>query len=225
MTKAAPIALIPPMTAPIRPSKKPGLGLERELAARAQGYSCIVGLDEVGRGPLAGPVVSAAVVLDLDDVPQGLADSKALSAQRREALFAEILATAKVGIASVSHAEIDTINIRQASLLAMCRAMAALPCTPDMAFVDGNDPPRLPCATEAVIKGDSSIASIAAASIVAKVMRDRMMARLSEAYPAYGFASNAGYSTKVHLQVLASDGPCPFHRLSFAPLKQGLLDL
>ncbi|HZH09409.1 MAG TPA: ribonuclease HII [Microvirga sp.] len=213
------------MTAPIRSPKKTGLGLERELAARAAGYTCIVGLDEVGRGPLAGPVVSAAVVLDLDNVPQGLADSKALSAQKREALFAEILATSKVGIASVSHAEIDTINIRQASLLAMCRAMAALPCTPDMAFVDGNDPPRLPCATEAVIKGDSSIASIAAASIVAKVVRDRMMARLSEAYPTYGFASNAGYSTRTHLQVLATDGPCPFHRLSFAPLRQGLLDL
>jgi len=213
------------MTAPIRSPKKTGLGLERELATRAAGYTCIVGLDEVGRGPLAGPVVSAAVVLDLDNVPQGLADSKALSAQKREALFAEILATSKVGIASVSHAEIDTINIRQASLLAMCRAMAALPCTPDMAFVDGNDPPRLPCATEAVIKGDSSIASIAAASIVAKVVRDRMMARLSEAYPTYGFASNAGYSTRTHLQVLATDGPCPFHRLSFAPLRQGLLDL
>ncbi|WP_243372477.1 ribonuclease HII [Microvirga solisilvae] len=213
------------MTASIRSTKKPGLGLDRELSARAQGYTCIVGLDEVGRGPLAGPVVSAAVVLDLGNAPQGLADSKTLSAQKRETLFAEILATAKVGIASVSHAEIDTINIRQASLLAMCRAMAALPCTPDMAFVDGNDPPRLPCATEAVIKGDSSIASIAAASIVAKVVRDRMMARLGEAYPAYGFASNAGYSTKTHLSVLASDGPCPFHRLSFAPLKQGLLDL
>jgi len=213
------------MNAPIRPPKKTGLGLERELSAHAAGYSCIVGLDEVGRGPLAGPVVSAAVVLDLGNVPVGLADSKALSAQKREALFADMLATSKVGIASVPHAEIDAINIRQASLLAMCRAMAALPCTPDMAFVDGNDPPRLPCATEAVIKGDSSIASIAAASIVAKVVRDRMMARLGETYPAYGFASNAGYSTKMHLQVLTTDGPCPFHRLSFAPLKQGLLDL
>lgn len=222
------------MTAPIRSSKTQvsetrasktqGLGLDREHSARAAGFTCIAGLDEVGRGPLAGPVVSAAVVLDLDHVPQGLADSKALSGQKREVLFAEILATAKVGIASVSHAEIDSINIRQASLQAMCRALAALPCTPDIAFVDGNDPPRLPCATEAVIKGDSSIASIAAASIVAKVVRDRMMARLSHAYPAYGFASNAGYSTKLHLQVLASDGPCPFHRLSFSPLKQGLLD-
>lgn len=212
------------MTAPIRPSKL-GLDLDRELAARAAGYSCIAGLDEVGRGPLAGPVVSAAVVLDLERVPQGLADSKALTAAKRESLFSEILATAHVGIASVAHTEIDTINIRQASLLAMCRAFAALPCKPDMAFVDGNDPPRLPCATEAVIKGDSSIASIAAASIVAKVVRDRMMTRLGETYPAYGFASNAGYSTKTHLTVLTSDGPCPYHRLSFAPLRQGLLDL
>src|SRR4051812_19672982 len=215
----------PLMTAPIRTSPKTCLGLDREHALRAAGYRCIAGLDEVGRGPLAGPVVSAAVVLDLDNVPRGLADSKALTAARREALFAEILATARGGIASVSHQEIDTINIRQASLLAMCRALAALPCKPDMALVDGNDPPGLPCATEAVIKGDSHIASIAAASIVAKVVRDRMMARLGQSYPAYGFASNAGYSTKVHLSVLAADGPCPFHRLSFAPLKQGLLDL
>jgi len=211
------------MTTLIRPSKS--LGLDRELAARAQGYSCIAGLDEVGRGPLAGPVVSAAVVLDLGNVPQGLADSKALTAAKREALFAEILATSEVGIASVSHQEIDTINIRQASLLAMCRALAALPCTPDMAFVDGNDPPNLPCSAEAVIKGDSSIASVAAASIVAKVVRDRMMARLGNAYPAYGFASNAGYSTKAHLTAVASEGPCPFHRMSFSPLRQGLLDL
>ncbi|MFC5484024.1 ribonuclease HII [Microvirga aerilata] len=213
------------MSSSIRSPKSPGLGLDRELSARAQGYSCIAGLDEVGRGPLAGPVVSAAVVLDLDHVPQGLADSKALTAARREALFAEILATSRVGLASVSHQEIDTINIRQASLLAMCRALAALPCKPDMAFVDGNDPPGLPCSTEAVIKGDSSIASIAAASIVAKVVRDRMMARLGQAYPAYGFASNAGYSTKAHLSAVASEGPCPFHRLSFSPLRQGLLDL
>lgn len=213
------------MTAPIRLRKSSGLGLERELTARTGGYTCIAGLDEVGRGPLAGPVVSAAVVLDLDNVPQGLADSKALTAAKREALFAEILATSHVGVASISHQEIDTINIRQASLLAMCRALAALPCTPDIAFVDGNDPPHLPCATEAVIKGDSSIASIAAASIIAKVVRDRMMARLGQAYPAYGFASNAGYSTKAHLSAVASEGPCPFHRLSFSPLRQGLLDL
>ena len=213
------------MTAPIRPAPKNSLGLEREQAARAAGFTCVAGLDEVGRGPLAGPVVAAAVVLDLGCVPEGLADSKLLTAARRDALFPEILATAQVGIASVSHREIDSINIRQASLLAMCRALSALPCRPDMALVDGNDPPPLPCSTEAVVKGDSSIASIAAASIVAKVVRDRMMARLGNAYPAYGFARNAGYSTRTHLTVLASQGPCPFHRMSFAPLRQGLLDL
>jgi ribonuclease HII len=224
MTGKAIEALIRRMTAPIRPSKA-NLGTARELAARAMGYTCVAGLDEVGRGPLAGPVVSAAVVLDLDAVPDGLADSKALSPQKREALFAEIMATSHVGIASISHAEIDVINIRQASLLAMCRALAALPCRPDMALVDGNDPPDLPCSVEAIVKGDSSIASIAAASIVAKVVRDRLMARLGTVYPSYGFASNAGYSTKTHLSVLASEGPCPFHRLSFSPLRQGLLDL
>ena len=225
MAKPGRFGFHPAMTAPIRPSPKTSLGLERELAARAAGFTCIAGLDEVGRGPLAGPVVSAAVVLDLDHVPEGLADSKMLTAARREALFSEILAAAQVGIASVPHRDIDAINIRQASLLAMCRALAALPCRPDMALVDGNDPPGLPCATEAIVKGDSRIASIAAASVVAKVLRDRMMARLGNAYPAYGFASNAGYSTRGHLTVLASEGPCPFHRLSFAPLRQGLLDL
>lgn len=213
------------MTAAIRATRKTGLGLKRERALSRAGYRCIAGLDEVGRGPLAGPVVSAAVVLDLKNVPQGLADSKTLTGQKREALFQEILATAHVGLASISHAEIDTINIRQASLLAMRRALAALPCKPDMALVDGNDPPPLPCDLEAVIKGDSSIASIAAASIVAKVVRDRLMARLGIHYPSYGFATNAGYSTRTHLSVLSSEGPCPFHRLSFAPLRQGLPDL
>ncbi|MBM6594573.1 ribonuclease HII [Microvirga sp. BT291] len=213
------------MPSPI-PSRRPiSLGLERELSLRAGGRACIAGLDEVGRGPLAGPVVSAAIVLDLERVPDGLADSKALTASRRETLFAQILATSKVGIATISHTDIDSINIRQASLLAMCRALAALPCKPDMALVDGNDPPRLPCSVEAVVKGDASIASIAAASIVAKVVRDRLMARLSESFPAYGFASNAGYSTKTHLSALSDVGPCPFHRMSFSPLRQGLLDL
>ncbi len=179
----------------------------------------------MGRGPLAGPVVSAAVVLDLDRVPDGLADSKALTAARRESLFVEILATAKVGVASVSHAEIDAINIRQASLMAMRRALAALSCTPDMALVDGNDPPALPCCVEAIVRGDSSIASIAAASIVAKVVRDRLMARLAESFPAYGFASNVGYGTRTHLSALASVGPCPFHRTSFSPVRKGLPEL
>jgi ribonuclease HII len=216
--------LVEPVTAPIR-STSTGLRLKRELQLRASGKLCIAGLDEVGRGPLAGPVVSAAVVLDPLNVPEGLADSKALSATRREELFAAILATSQVGIASISHDAIDTINIRQASLQAMCRALAALPCTPDMALVDGNDPPRLPCAVEAVIKGDATIASIAAASIVAKVVRDRMMKRLGTHFPSYGFATNAGYSTAGHLSALNKDGPCPFHRRSFSPLRQGSLDL
>jgi ribonuclease HII len=216
--------LVGSVTAPIR-SPLAGLGLDRELELRAKGRLCIAGLDEVGRGPLAGPVVAAAVVLDPMNVPAGLADSKALTAQRREELFAAILATSQIGIGSISHGSIDTINIRQASLLAMCRALAALPCKPDMALVDGNDPPPLPCAVEAVIKGDSSIASIAAASIVAKVVRDRMMKRLGALYPSYGFVTNAGYSTAGHLSALNRDGPCPFHRRSFSPLRQGSLDL
>jgi ribonuclease HII len=212
------------MKAPIR-HPKPGLGLDRERALLKSGRRCIAGLDEVGRGPLAGPVVAAAVVLDPDNVPEGLADSKSLTGSRREALFPEILATSQVGIATISHAEIDTINIRQASLLAMCRALAALPCTPDVALVDGNDPPDLPCTVEAIVKGDASIASIAAASIVAKVVRDRLMRRLGDRFPLYGFASNAGYSTAGHLSALSNQGPCPFHRRSFAPIRQGVLDL
>ena len=202
-----------------------GLRPDRELALLSAGMRCIAGLDEVGRGPLAGPVVAAAVVLDLDRVPQGLADSKALSAARREELFAEILANAAVGVASLSHRAIDTINIRQASLSAMGRALAALPCAPDFALVDGNDPPPLPCAAEAVVKGDATIASIAAASIVAKVVRDRLMRRLHGHYPAYGFETNAGYSTAAHLSALSRHGPCPFHRQSFSPIRQGVLDL
>lgn len=190
---------------------------EREL--KRCGHGTIAGLDEVGRGPLAGPVVAAAVVLDLRRIPPGLADSKALSAERREELFVAILATAAVGIASVPAREIDWRNIRQASLVAMCRALAALPCIPDAALVDGNDPPDLPCPVHTIVKGDASVPSIAAASIVAKVVRDRTMRRLAESYPAYGFGNNVGYSTTAHLSALAETGPCPFHRATFAPVR------
>jgi ribonuclease HII len=219
--------LVVPVSESIRRPAKPApsLGLRRERALLRNGYRCIAGLDEVGRGPLAGPVVAAAVVLDPRNVPAGLADSKALSEARREALFPEILASAEVGIATISHEEIDSINIRQASLLAMGRALSALPCRPDMALVDGNDPPRLPCPVEAIVKGDATVASIAAASIVAKVVRDRLMKRLGAIFPAYGFGSNAGYSTATHLAALSDQGPCPFHRRSFAPIRQGVLDL
>ncbi len=195
------------------------LKLTRERKLKRCGHGSIAGVDEVGRGPLAGPVVAAAVVLDLRKVPAGLADSKALDRDRREELFLEILATAEVGIGSLSAAEIDRINIRQATLLAMCRALEALPCLPDVALVDGNDPPRLPCPVETIIKGDAHVPSIAAASIVAKVVRDRMMRRLGEVYPAYGFGSNVGYSTAPHLSALSGNGPCPYHRHSFAPVR------
>ena len=133
---------------------RPVLDLSLERALQAQGHNCVAGLDEAGRGPLAGPVVAAAVVLDPMRVPEGLADSKALTAARREALFEAILASAHVGVASVCHATIDAINIRQASLLAMCRALAALAHRPDVALVDGNDPPDLPCAVRTIVKGD-----------------------------------------------------------------------
>jgi ribonuclease HII len=197
----------------------PRLKLTRERKLLREGHHVVAGLDEVGRGPLAGPVVSAAVVLDLRRVPAGLADSKALSPERREELFGLIVASAEVGIGTVSPAEIDRINIRQASLLSMCRALAALPRAPDAALVDGDDPPDLPCPVQTVVKGDSSIPSVAAASIVAKVVRDGIMRRLGERYPAYGFATNVGYATVTHLGALAALGPTPFHRHSFAPVR------
>ena len=198
---------------------RPRLTIRYERKLTRCGHGIIAGIDEAGRAPLAGPVAAAAVILDLDNVPKGLADSKVLSLEEREELFEAILATSKVGIAMISHAEIDAINIRQASLRAMCKALAALPCLPDLALVDGNDPPKFPCAVETIIKGDGRIPSIAAASIVAKVVRDRMMKRLASRFPAYGFATNVGYGTAVHHAALASHGPCPFHRTSFAPLR------
>jgi ribonuclease HII len=198
---------------------RPKLTLRHERKLLRCGRDTIAGIDEAGRAPLAGPVSAAAVVLDPDNVPKGLADSKVLTPEEREALFDQILATSQVGIATISHAEIDSINIRQASLRAMCRAFAALPCVPDIALVDGNDPPDLPCDIETIVKGDARIPSIAAASIVAKVVRDRMMKRLAASFPAYGFATNVGYGTAVHYAALTNHGPCPFHRTTFAPVR------
>ncbi len=192
----------------------------RETKAIAEGLWPLAGVDEVGRGPLAGPVVAAAVILDPQAVPEGLDDSKNLTPARRDELFALIAQSAlAIGIASATAAEIDTINIRQATLLAMRRAVAALALAPAFVLVDGNDPPTLACPAESVIGGDAQIASIAAASIVAKVTRDRMMARLSLAYPAYGFINHVGYGTAAHRDALKTHGPCPAHRYSFAPLK------
>ncbi len=192
----------------------------RETKAIAEGLWPLAGVDEVGRGPLAGPVVAAAVILDPQAVPEGLDDSKNLTPARRDELFALIAESAlAIGIASATAAEIDTINIRQATLLAMRRAVAALALPPAFVLVDGNDPPTLACPAESVIGGDAQIASIAAASIVAKVTRDAMMARLCARYPAYGFSLHAGYGTPRHRAALQAHGPCPEHRYSFAPVK------
>lgn len=192
----------------------------RETLAITEGRWPLAGVDEVGRGPLAGPVVVAAVILDPARVPDGLDDSKKLAAPIREELFGEIMERAlAVSVASATAVEIDSVNIRQATLLAMRRAVAGLPLAPLHVLVDGNDPPSLACGCEAIIEGDGAIASIAAASIVAKVTRDRMMARLCRHYPAYGFSDHAGYATPRHRRAIADHGPCPEHRYSFAPVK------
>ena len=200
-------------------SVKTAADFTREQALLSSGFKWIAGVDEVGRGPLAGPVVAAAVILDPDHLPSGLNDSKTLSAARRDALYLEIMRHAHVAVASVPASVIDRINIRQATLLAMTRAVNALAVQPDHVLVDGRDVPVLPCAGEALIGGDGKSLSIAAASIIAKVTRDRLMERLSEHDPRYGFAAHAGYGTAMHLAALVQYGPGPDHRLSFAPLK------
>lgn len=192
-----------------------------ELHAESRGLGPVAGVDEAGRGPLAGPVVAAAVILDLEDVPQGLNDSKALSARRRDRLFDEILATAIVTVASASAREIDNSDIRKASLAAMRRALAALPVRPGFALIDGRDlPAGLFCGGRALVKGDARALSIAAASIVAKVTRDRMMLRAGGLYPGYGFEKHMGYGAPQHLRAIAELGPCPLHRMSFRPLRR-----
>ncbi|MGF6172570.1 ribonuclease HII [Ensifer sp. 4252] len=192
-----------------------------ELAARKDGAWPVAGADEAGRGPLAGPVVAAAVILDPDAIPEGLNDSKKLSAAERERLFDEILASATVSIASSSATTIDTIDIRKASLEAMRRAVDGLSLTARFVLVDGRDvPPGLGCHAKAVVKGDARSLSIAAASIVAKVTRDRMMERADVAHPGYGFAVHAGYATVVHRKAIDAKGPCPLHRMSFRPLRK-----
>jgi ribonuclease HII len=177
----------------------------------------VAGVDEVGRGPLAGPVTACAVVLDPARIPGGLADSKTLTAARREALCLEIMAVAEVGIGHASVEEIDTLNILRASHLAMERAIAVLGA--DHALIDGNLIPRgLNCPATAIVKGDASCLSIAAASIVAKVTRDRIMVDLAQQHPGYGWEVNAGYATKTHLAALQKLGVTPWHRRSFRPV-------
>ncbi len=192
-----------------------------ELKARKAGHWPVAGADEAGRGPLAGPVVAAAVILDPKRIPDGLNDSKQLSAQRREELFEQILATATVAIASSSSRRIDETDIRKASLDAMRRAILSLSIPASYVLTDGLDvPPGLECPGQAVVKGDARSVSIAAASIVAKVTRDRMMTRADLIFPAYGFAAHAGYGTAKHRAGIDSHGPCPLHRMSFGTLKR-----
>ena len=187
---------------------------EKEAAAR--GFCAVCGIDEAGRGPLAGPVYAAAVILPPDCVIEGLNDSKKLTEARREKLFDVIVEKAVAyGIGSADEKEIDSLNILQATYLAMWRAVEALPVPCDYAMVDGNRMPPLPVPGETIVKGDAKSASIAAASILAKVSRDRVMMQYHEQYPAYGFNAHKGYGTRTHYAALEAYGPCPIHRLTF----------
>nr|WP_244557490.1 ribonuclease HII [Devosia lucknowensis] len=185
----------------------------------ARGARLVAGVDEAGRGPLAGPVVVSAVRLDPDNIPAGLNDSKKLTAERREELFEAIMASAEVAVVSAPPSEIVALNIRGATLAAMARAVRALPRPVDRVLVDGRDvPPGLPCPGLALIGGDGRSVSIAAASIVAKVMRDRMCAIMDCDAPHFGFSGHKGYSTAAHLAALDLHGPCRHHREEFAPV-------
>ena len=195
-----------------------------EYEALAEGLSPVAGVDEAGRGPWAGPVVAGAAILDPQALPDrlryGLDDSKKLKADKREALFELLLRHATTGIGIADVGEIDRLNILQATMLAMSRAVDDLGVKPGMVLVDGNRLPDLPCPAEALIKGDGRSLSIAAASIVAKVSRDKIMAKLAEEHPGYGWEHNAGYGTKRHQQGLAEFGITRHHRRSFKPIRQ-----
>jgi len=196
---------------------KPDDSLEQEILG--QGYTRIAGVDEVGRGPLAGPVTAAAVILDSGAIPAGLNDSKKLSAKAREALAEILHAQAEVSIAHASVQEIDEINILRASHLAMERAVAALNPPPDYLLIDGNLIPRgLMIPAQAVVKGDARSVSIAAASIVAKICRDHIMVDLAQQHPGYGWETNMGYPSKCHKEALQNLGVTPHHRHSFKPV-------
>lgn len=187
-----------------------------ERQAASKGYKAVCGIDEAGRGPLAGPVCAAAVILPMGCEIPGLNDSKKLTERKRGQLFPVILEKALAyGIGWADEKEIDRHNILQATFLAMGRAVAALPLAPDWAMVDGNRMPSLPVPGETVVKGDGKSASIAAASILAKVSRDRLMCRLDEEYPQYGFAKHKGYGTKAHYEAIKQYGLSPVHRRSF----------
>ena len=181
----------------------------------------IAGIDEVGRGPLAGPVVAAAVIFERGRIPKGIDDSKQMTAEAREEVYVRIVETAVAfGIGEASVEEIDLVNIRQATHLAMARAVRAMAVAPMFALVDGNDAPALPCPCDTLIDGDARSVSIAAASIIAKVTRDRMMRALHDEHPGYGWITNMGYGTEEHLRGLDRHGVCVHHRRSFAPVRR-----
>ncbi|WP_418593211.1 ribonuclease HII [Ponticoccus sp. (in: a-proteobacteria)] len=196
------------------------LGLDLEEALWAQGATRVAGVDEVGRGPLAGPVVAAAVVLNRESIPEGLNDSKKLTARRRAFLAPLLRQSAEVSVGVASVEEIDRLNILQASLLAMRRAVEGLPHAPDHLLIDGNRvPPDLSCPATTVVGGDARSPSIAAASIVAKIWRDDVMREAATQWPGYGWETNAGYPTKCHKSALRDLGVTPFHRRSFRPVR------
>ncbi|MGD0865723.1 MAG: ribonuclease HII [Rhizomicrobium sp.] len=195
----------------------PNFVFERKVLERMAGP--VAGVDEAGRGPLAGPVIAAAVIFERKRIPKGLNDSKQMTAEARENAYAAIIKRAVcVGLGEASVDEIDLINIRQATHLAMARAIRALGVQPTFALVDGNDAPALPCPCDTIVGGDARSVSIAAASIIAKVTRDRMMQALHLEHPGYGWFTNKGYGTGEHLEALGRLGPCLHHRRSFAPV-------
>lgn len=200
--------------------------LELEQAELALSPGAIAGVDEAGRGPWAGPVVAAAVVLDLDCLPVGIADSKVLQAQERDAAFASIQKCARVGVGVGDVGQIDRDNILNATMWAMAKAVAQLGEMPRLVLVDGNRRPPVSCEARTIVKGDAKCLSIAAASIVAKVTRDRLMTELAEVYPGYGFERHKGYGTPQHREALQRLGATAIHRRSFRPvqLALGLVD-
>jgi ribonuclease HII len=219
MTKPA-MRAAKPNAAQLRARKvqKAGPDFVHERAWIARGHGLVAGIDEAGRGPWAGPVVAAAVILDAGAIPEGINDSKALKPADRERLYEEIVRHAEVGVGIADVDRIDRDNILHATLWAMGQAVASLPRPPGAALVDGNISPRLLCAIETLVAGDARSLSIAAASIVAKVTRDRMMVELARAHPGYGWERNMGYGVPEHQQGIARHGLTPHHRRSFKPI-------
>lgn len=204
-------------------NNSPVATFEYENRAIDAGYRIVAGVDEAGRGPWAGPVVAAAVILDPNNTPEGIADSKKLTEDKRETIFEELLVKAQVSIAFADSERIDRDNILAATMWSMQRAIGSLRIPPDLALIDGNRAPALNCAVKTIVKGDALSLSIAAASIAAKVSRDRLMRRFDKSYPGYGFARHKGYGTKAHSEALETLGPTPLHRRSFQPVRAVIL--